>query len=840
MKRQHARALTHREQEVISLISSGLTNEEIARQLDLSLDGVKYHVSEILKRLGAENRRDAVALHQTRDQETSERKSRLTRGLTPREQEVISLLSSGLSNEEIARQLELSLDGVKYHVSEILRRLGAENRHDAVALHLSAGRSGRLAVLAPVMLWRKLPLAWLPKAAAGAVLTATAAGVALLAWGVMSTSSSTVTTTGRSVEQSDAANAAPRAPGVAPAAPAGAGAISAISAGWRESCAVKDGAAWCWGGLSTPRGLVPMVVPGLGSGVSAISVGMGFDSCALKDGGVWCLDNRGDSLVLVPLSGLTSGVTAISGTCALKEGGVSCWNEGGTVARAVSGLGSGVSAISAGGDHSCALKDGGAWCWGSNFAGQLGNNGTDSPVPVPVSGLEAGVSAISVGGGYSCALKEGGAWCWGDDSAGQLGNNNRTDGCGLNSFSCGRVPVPVSGLATGVSAISASPQSNNVCAVKDGGAWCWGSPYDETGHATGSHVPVAVAGLGSGVSAISAGQNHSCALKDGAVWCWGGNEFGQLGNPRPGWSDVPVAVSGLASGVSAIEGTCALKKGGVSCWGANDVGQLGNNGTSDSPVPVAVSGLASGVSAISEGPCAQKDDGLWCWGLNYEGGAVAAHHSLVPVKASEVVGGVGPISYPCALKDGGVWCVAGNPGDVAYEVPGFESGVSAISSTGALCALKDGGVWCAPPDGGPDSYANVRLAPVSGLERGVRAISGSCALQDGGVRCWGWDQKNGSTTQPVLVSALESGVSAISSGYFRVCGLKDGGVWCWRGGSVTDALPGLESGVDTISENCALKKGGVSCWGSNSNGQLGDNSPAGSYSLVPVAVQFPR
>ena len=51
--------------------------------------------------------------------------------LTPRQQEVLSLVREGLSNEEIARELGISPDGVKFHVSEILGRLGVSSRHEA-------------------------------------------------------------------------------------------------------------------------------------------------------------------------------------------------------------------------------------------------------------------------------------------------------------------------------------------------------------------------------------------------------------------------------------------------------------------------------------------------------------------------------------------------------------------------------------------------------------------------------------------------------------------------------------------------------------------------------------
>jgi len=53
--------------------------------------------------------------------------------LTPREQEVLRLLAQGASNQEIARQLVVSLTTVKKHVGSLLLKLAAENRTHAVA-----------------------------------------------------------------------------------------------------------------------------------------------------------------------------------------------------------------------------------------------------------------------------------------------------------------------------------------------------------------------------------------------------------------------------------------------------------------------------------------------------------------------------------------------------------------------------------------------------------------------------------------------------------------------------------------------------------------------------------
>lgn len=56
--------------------------------------------------------------------------------LSNREREVLALLSKGLSNAEIARQLILSISTIKFHVSSILSKFGATNRAEAVVLAL--------------------------------------------------------------------------------------------------------------------------------------------------------------------------------------------------------------------------------------------------------------------------------------------------------------------------------------------------------------------------------------------------------------------------------------------------------------------------------------------------------------------------------------------------------------------------------------------------------------------------------------------------------------------------------------------------------------------------------
>jgi LuxR family maltose regulon positive regulatory protein len=64
---------------------------------------------------------------------SSQATQQLLEPLTQREQEVLYLLAEGASNQEIARQLVVSLATAKKHVASILSKLGAENRTQAIA-----------------------------------------------------------------------------------------------------------------------------------------------------------------------------------------------------------------------------------------------------------------------------------------------------------------------------------------------------------------------------------------------------------------------------------------------------------------------------------------------------------------------------------------------------------------------------------------------------------------------------------------------------------------------------------------------------------------------------------
>jgi len=63
----------------------------------------------------------------------------LSARLTDREREVLALMASGLSNGEIARSLTLGTETVKTHVGNVLAKLGARDRTQAVVLAYQSG-----------------------------------------------------------------------------------------------------------------------------------------------------------------------------------------------------------------------------------------------------------------------------------------------------------------------------------------------------------------------------------------------------------------------------------------------------------------------------------------------------------------------------------------------------------------------------------------------------------------------------------------------------------------------------------------------------------------------------
>ena len=528
--------------------------------------------------------------------------------------------------------------------------------------------------------------------------------------------------------------------------------VHQIATGGLHICAIVDAGIQCWGQSSngelgngsTVDNPVPQTVLNISSGVQAIALSSN-SSCAIVNGAVlcWGLNNNGQ----------------------LGNGGPPANPQTVEVASEIK---SGAKSITGGsGDTFCAIIDGGAKCWGVGTSGQLGNGSTTNSFDVvPVTGLSSGVQAISAGGAQVCAIVNGGIMCWGANNLGQLGNHTKT---------ASLTPVSAVNLGHGVQGISAG--ASHACAIVNGGAQCWGNNANGelgNGSTTNSLLPVSATNLKSGVQQIAPGQQHTCALVNGGVQCWGRNAEGELGNGDTADSDSPVAVIGLTSGVQAISSgafhTCALSNGGVQCWGSNPDGELGNDASSNSNVPVAVTNLSSGVASLvasSFHTCVVVSGAVSCWGRNDNnalGNEAGIANSPVPVAVSTLTADVIDLASSsmsldsCAIEDGGAQCwsddsfeqlgyasLSNSGGPVT--VSGFATHVQSLAAGAAhLCAIIDGGVQCLGSDsngqlGDGASGENATAVGVIGLANGVPMIttgaSFTCAMFQRSVSCWG-------------------------------------------------------------------------------------------------------
>jgi NarL family two-component system response regulator YdfI len=116
---------------VRAVLPRNVTPAEIVGAIEAVVAGLYvFHPSDV----------DSISMLRPRESDTASEFGRpVVERLTPREIEVLQLLSEGLGNKEIAVRLNVSEHTAKFHVASIMGKLGATSRTEAVTLGIRHG-----------------------------------------------------------------------------------------------------------------------------------------------------------------------------------------------------------------------------------------------------------------------------------------------------------------------------------------------------------------------------------------------------------------------------------------------------------------------------------------------------------------------------------------------------------------------------------------------------------------------------------------------------------------------------------------------------------------------------
>lgn len=155
-------ALTEQERQLLTLSCRGLSNREIAHQVALAESTVKKRLHRSFRKLGASNKGQAfrIGLRQglINVLDLYPVESLITcyvppvpekMILTERERRMLALAGQGLSNQQIAQKMEVSVSGVKRCLSNAFAKLGAPSRAKAIWLAQWGGFLNNLDILPP-------------------------------------------------------------------------------------------------------------------------------------------------------------------------------------------------------------------------------------------------------------------------------------------------------------------------------------------------------------------------------------------------------------------------------------------------------------------------------------------------------------------------------------------------------------------------------------------------------------------------------------------------------------------------------------------------------------------
>ena len=430
---------------------------------------------------------------------------------------------------------------------------------------------------------------------------------------------------------------------------------------FRSCAALEAGGVACWGvrSIVNDRSPPPVTVgknrPEIVAGIdTAIAVSAGVrETCALReDGDVYCWSNAavGDPVPIaqVGLGRTTQLTVCLDGTCVLDDVGVvRCRSDGPNWdARELPG-----AAVSI--DQACANVGGRPYCWNYDVDDWVGWDAARAvAVPRPI---------VQVTGSFYCGRAravDGRIWTWGDGPFCDKGL--------WSHLARSRTIREVEGYrADGVS---------TACAWAGAQISCWGPAASGAvgdGRVPFSAAPLEVAGVGVS-GGVSLSEYHACAFGADSVSCWGSNVSGEVGPTDRGVyvapQRVPLAdVAQLA--IALFESAAVDRAGTLWAWGFSGRGDLSYS-LRRAPLPYVVTAAAVGYRYNC---VARADGGVNCWGylrsgLREEDVRFPGVEVLPPGTAAKLVVGHGTV---CGIDEADtLTCIGENvSGDLGIGGP---------------------------------------------------------------------------------------------------------------------------------------------------------------------------
>ena len=118
----------------ILILTTFSSTDDIARAVRAGADGVLLKSSDYAEVVTAIRRVASGKKFMTQEVKKMLEESPPLPELTERQLDVIASMARGLTNADIAKQVGITADGVKFHIPSILAKLGAANRSEAIAI----------------------------------------------------------------------------------------------------------------------------------------------------------------------------------------------------------------------------------------------------------------------------------------------------------------------------------------------------------------------------------------------------------------------------------------------------------------------------------------------------------------------------------------------------------------------------------------------------------------------------------------------------------------------------------------------------------------------------------